>query len=155
MEVFKPVRVERVYVQHLDARPETVFPLLCPVREKEWVKGWDPVAVYSESGHAEKDCVFLTGEKGREAVWVITGYDREKYLIEMVKVTPGATVGKITIDMESEGNNGTKARVRYMYTALSAEGEAFVRAYSEEYYHEFMSYWEAALNEYLSPARGD
>ncbi|MCE5244092.1 MAG: hypothetical protein ABFD98_09605 [Syntrophobacteraceae bacterium] len=154
MEVFKPVRVERVYVQHLNARPESVFPLLCPVREKEWVKGWDPAAVYSESGYAEKDCVFLTGEKGKEAVWVITAYDREKFLIEMVKVTPGTTVGKIAIALESTGENGTKALVRYMYTALSAEGEAFVRAYSEEFYREFMSYWESALNEYLSAAQG-
>ena len=149
MEVFKPVRVERTYVQKICAPPEAVFPLLCPVREKEWVEGWDPSAVYSESGFAENDCVFVTGESGEESVWVITVHDPDRFLIEMIKVTPGATVGKIGIVLRRTDVNATEAHIRYTYTALGAEGEAFVHAYSEEYFVEFMSYWESALNEFL------
>jgi hypothetical protein len=130
-----------------------VFPLLCPVREKDWVVGWDPATVYSDSGFAEKDCVFVTGEGGEESVWVVTVHDRERYVIEMVKISPGTTVGRIDISLERAGEYGTNARVRYMYTALGPEGERFVQAYSEEYYREFMSYWEKALNEYLLTAR--
>lgn len=44
---------------------ERVFPLLCPVREREWLQGWDATMVCSESGVAEPGCVFTTvGPKG-------------------------------------------------------------------------------------------
>ncbi len=60
MRVEKPNRVSWCYTQHLDAPPELVFPLLCPVRETEWVIDWKPKVVFSESGLAEADCVFIT-----------------------------------------------------------------------------------------------
>ena len=153
MEVRKPVRVERRYVQTLGAPPEAVFPLLCPVREKEWVDGWDPGVVYSESGFAENDCVFLTGESGAESVWVVTYYDREQFRIEMVKVTPGTTAGRIRIALERDGENGSKAHISYMYTALGEGGEAFIKGYTEEFFEEFMTYWESSLNEYLAAVK--
>src|SRR2546427_13050450 len=33
-------RVTHEYTQTNDAPPEIVFPLLCPVREADWVPGW-------------------------------------------------------------------------------------------------------------------
>ena len=54
MIVEKPTRAIRTYVQDLAAPPERVFPLLCPVRETEWVEGWDPLFVASASGLATK-----------------------------------------------------------------------------------------------------
>ena len=60
MRVEKPNRVSRSYTQHLGAPPTEVFPLLCPVREAEWVKDWRPRLVLSDSGFAEPDCVFIT-----------------------------------------------------------------------------------------------
>lgn len=60
MRIEKPNRVTRTYTQHIQAAPDAVFPLLCPVREAERIPGWDPVAVFSESGFAEVDCVFRT-----------------------------------------------------------------------------------------------
>jgi hypothetical protein len=53
MKVMQPCRVTRTYLQKIQAPPEEVFPLLCPVRETEWVRGWDPIVVYSHSGLAE------------------------------------------------------------------------------------------------------
>lgn len=38
MNLQKPIRVSHTYRQRLKAPPEQVFPLLCPVREKEWLK---------------------------------------------------------------------------------------------------------------------
>ena len=60
-------------------------------------------------------------------------------------------MGKITIVLRQNEDGGTDARVTYMYTALTEEGENFVRSYSEEYYLEFMRYWEMTLNAYLRP----
>ena len=72
MEIFQPVRVKRTYVQTLNAPPDSVFPLLCPVRETEWVNGWVPRLVITSSGYIEPDCVFVIPDKPQESIWVVT-----------------------------------------------------------------------------------
>ncbi|MFZ2445615.1 MAG: hypothetical protein WAW37_04605 [Syntrophobacteraceae bacterium] len=157
MLIVEPVRVERSYVQKLRGKPGSVFPLLCPVREAEWAEGWDPLTVYTRSGFAESDCVFTTGEKDPDSIWVITDFDRKHHRLEIVKVTPGMTVGRIRIALSENGAGDTDAAVSYMYTAISPDGEEFVRAYSEEFFKRFMQYSEAALNDFLrkKPENGD
>ena len=51
------------------------FPLLCPVREAEWIDGWNPVLILTQSGFAEQDCVFVTDAKFHDAIWYITRHD--------------------------------------------------------------------------------
>ncbi len=45
----------------MPAPPNQVFPLFTPTGEKLWVDGWDPEAVYPESGATEEGMVFKTG----------------------------------------------------------------------------------------------
>ena len=45
MKIVKPNRATRTYTQHLVAEPAVVFPLLCPVREADWIDGWSPTFV--------------------------------------------------------------------------------------------------------------
>jgi hypothetical protein len=153
MRVVEPLRIMRTYVQKLQARPEEVFPLLCPVRETEWVKDWDPLVVYSQSGLAEPECVFLTGNGEPESVWIITKRDSDRFELEIIKVTPWTTVAKISIFLSQNEESGTDATVTYTYTALSQAGEDFLNQYTESYYAEFMRYWEAAINDYLLSKR--
>lgn len=149
MTVKSPLRVRRTYRQHLDAPPTRVFPLLCPVRETDWVPGWDPSLVLSTSGVAEPDCVFIMPSDGGEAIWVITRHDPSAHVVEFVKVTPGRTVGRIEITLRPDGPQRTVADVTYQYTALSEDGEAFVHDFTEEAYIDFMQAWERQLNHYL------
>jgi len=156
MEIVEPVRVQRSYVQKLRGKPRDVFPLLCPVREKEWSEGWDPLAVYTHSGFAEPGCIFITGEEKPDSIWIITVFDPARFKLEILKVTPGMTVGKIEIAMSANETGNTDALVKYMYTAISPEGEEFVRAYSEDFFQQFMQYSESELNHYLErQERGD
>jgi hypothetical protein len=37
-----PERVSHVYEQHLDGAPERVLPLLTPLGERAWARGWEP-----------------------------------------------------------------------------------------------------------------
>ena len=60
MNITKPKRVTRTYTQQLVAEPSAVFPLLCPVREADWIDGWGSISVIAQSGVAERDCVFVT-----------------------------------------------------------------------------------------------
>ena len=52
MKIVKPNRVTRTCTQRLVAAPAAVFPLLCPVREADWIDGWNPPLAISSSGIA-------------------------------------------------------------------------------------------------------
>lgn len=151
-----PKRVSHVYTQTIHAGPEAVFPLLCPVREHDWVSGWTTDWVISSSGVAEEGCVFQTpGEEGMQpAIWVITCRDTAEFRVEMVKTQPGYLVTRLRIELEPCGQACTLATVCYDYTALGAEGAAFVEACTPEWYEAFMQDWEAAMNRYLATATG-
>ena len=150
MRIEKPHRVSRSYVQHLDAGPADVFPLLCPVREVEWVEGWDPGIVISESGIAELGCIFTTPAGETEAIWTVTEFLPDEGRIAFLKVTPGQTVAEIRIALEADGSGGTRADVTYAHTALSAAGRVVVDEFTEEAYQEFMRGWEKELNGFLA-----
>lgn len=147
MRISKPNRVTRSYEQHLIARPERVFPLLCPVREADWIEGWDPVFVLSESGVAEPDCVFETVREGKRAVWLVTRHEPPHY-VEMVFVNADVTVCKLSIRL-AEMPQGCSATVTYSHTSLSAAGDAFVASFTPELYTARMEDWQARLNYYL------
>jgi len=153
MQIVEPVRVERTYVQKLRGKPEDIFPLLCPVREKEWAPGWDPLEVYTRSGFAETDCIFTTGEGKPESIWVITDFDSTNYKVEIIKFTPDMTVGRINIALSKNDTGQTDAHITYMYTAIGTDGEKFVRGYSEDFFQDFMKFSESTLNHFLEKHR--
>ncbi len=146
--VVKPNRVTRRFTQRLVAKPEVVFPLLCPVREAEWIEGWDPTLVVSSSGVAEPDCVFTTGAPPGDAVWYITRHDPAIGFVEMLKITPAVTACRITIQLRA-AVAGSEAEIAYSHTSLGPAGDAFVASFSESYYRKFMEDWESRLNHFL------
>ncbi len=149
MRVMPPIRARHTYTQRLIAPPEQVFPLLCPVREVEWVNGWEPRVVYSASGVAELYAVFVVPSGDGESIWTVTRYEPETHAVGFVKVTPGETVCVVEIDLERDGEHGTAATVSYSYTALSPRGERVVAEFTVEAYGRFMLEWEADLNHFL------
>lgn len=150
MRIEKPYRVSRSYVQHLDAGPAAVFPLLCPVREVEWVEGWEVGVVIAESGLAEAGCVFTTPAGDTEAIWTVTEFRPEDGRIAFVKVTPGETVADISIALSPDDDGGTAALVTYTLTALTSAGRAVVDELTEDAYEGFMKTWESELNAFTS-----
>lgn len=149
MKISKPVRVRRSYTQSIKGRPDQVFPLLCPVREVEWVQGWDPRLVISESGVIERDCLFVMPDQPSESIWVTTRWEPDRHSLEFIKVTPGLAVGRIEVSLEASGEEETSAHVSYEYTALGYAGEQFVARFTEEHYEAFMREWERELNTFL------
>jgi hypothetical protein len=148
MKIIKPVRATRTYVQHLVAHPEAVFPLLCPVREAEWIEGWNPPTVISESGHAEPDCVFTTAAEPTDAVWYITQHEADVGFVEMLKITPTVTACRLTIRLRPSAD-GTAAEITYCHTSLGPKGDEFVASFTEDFYRAFMQDWETRMNHYL------
>lgn len=101
MRVTTTNRVTRTYKQRLVAPPAEVFPLLCPVREADWIEGWDPIAVFTDSGVAEPDCVFITAATPHNAVWFITRHEPAAGFVEMLKITPEVTACKLMIQLQA------------------------------------------------------
>ena len=148
MQIVQPVRASRRYTQRLVGTPAEVFPLLCPVREPDWIDGWDPSLVVSSSGIAEPDCVFTTAASPADAIWYVTRHEPQAGFIEMLKITPGVTACRLTIRLRAVGD-GSEAVVTYTHTSLGPQGDAFVAAFTEDHYRTFMQDWEARLNHYL------
>src|SRR6266513_3818938 len=148
MSLFR--RVTHEYTQTNDAPPETIFPLLCPVREADWVPGWQYKMIYSKSGVAEAGCVFTTpNDDGTETTWLVTEYDPAAYRIGFAWIKPGQVAAQIEISLNKNSKGATTAGIRYTYTGLSAVGNREVERYDRKWFEQKMQGWEAAINHYL------
>jgi hypothetical protein len=146
MSAFQAQRVIHEYTQSNEAPPERVFPLLCPVREVDWLPGWR----HSQSGVAENGCVFGTpNEDGTETIWVVADYDPTAFRISFVWVRPGMVACRLTIALEARAREKTATHIRFTYTALSPEGSKEVEQYSQAWFEDKMRNWETTINRYL------
>ena len=128
MSASASLRLSHTHVMRLPSPPETVFPLLCPIREAEWLDGWEARMVHSVSGLAEPGCVFTTpGLAGGEWVWVISRHDPAE-AVQFVVLAPGSHVTVLDIRLEAEAG-GTRASWTYALTALDPGQGAFHRGY--------------------------
>ena len=153
MKIVPPTRVSRTYVQRLVASPEAVFPLLCPVREAEWIPDWDPLLVVSRSGVAEEDCVFITRSGADDTIWYVTDYRPKAGFISFVRTTPGLTASRLLIQLAA-APEGSTATITYAHTSLGERGDAFVEAFTEARFVGEMQSWEKRLNHYLATGKG-
>jgi len=139
------LRLQHTHVMRLPAPPEAVFPLLCPVREREWLAGWEARMVHSISGVAEPGCVFATpglkggpnddpdgNPEGAEWIWVLSRHEAAR-AVQFVVHAPGSHVTVLDIQLEPEDaggtdtTGGTRAAWTYTLTALEPAREAFHR----------------------------
>ena len=68
-------RIEFSHV--IQATRDRIFPLLCPVREYDWLPDWECRLIYSETGVAELGAVFQTDREADDGLdtWVISQYE--------------------------------------------------------------------------------
>jgi hypothetical protein len=147
-------RVTRTYVQKIEAPPERVFPLLCPVREGEWLDGWRGICamVHSDSGVAEEGCVFRTNPPGSpETIWMITKHDAGARAVEFFRVTTGITATHLTIRVHPAPDDASAVEITYTFTPLGDEGRRWIAEHhSEEAFRSDMAFWEASMNHWLA-----
>lgn len=140
-------RVHRVDLV-LAGRPERVFPLLCPVLEYDWIDGWSAVMVYSQSGVAERGCVFRTRSEVGDETWTVSRYEPSR-AIEFVRVVAGVRVLTMDFDLAPGEAETTKARVTYTYTALGPDGTAAIEQVTPQRQEALARRLETMLNHYL------
>lgn len=147
-------RTRKTSTQTWNAPPKVTFPLLCPVREAEWLSEWKYSLQYSVSGLIEEGCVFTTHvADGPDTVWYVTKHDPVNYAIEFVRVTPGKQVARIGIHLHASDDEKTSAEIDYEFTM---PGDASDEQFDQELtttFIAYMTYWERALNYFLETGR--
>jgi len=129
------------------AAPEQVFPLLCPVREYDWIAGWSCRIVHTESGVAEKDCVFRTEFDGEPMTWVVSRYDPPAR-IEFTCFVPDLHVMRLEIALAG-GPGGTRLDWTRRWLSLGPAGDEWNLARTESQYEQRMASLRDSLRHYL------
>lgn len=130
----------------LDAPVETVFPLLCPVREYDWIETWRCELLHSRSGLAENDCIFRTTRPdGSHDVWVVSRYEPPRRIEFVVHHPRVATRLDLSLH-ESEGRCLLDWDLRLSALVPMAEAELTAMAQARR---EVLTGREAELRHYL------
>lgn len=106
----------------VNGAPEQIFPLLCPTREADWIPGWHPDLIYTNSGYAEENCVFRT-EKSHlmnAGTWIFTDYKPNEY-IKFVRIDSDI-IRHCRIDLVQNSDGTTKITFKTISTALTVNG---------------------------------
>lgn len=127
---FRGKRAKTELSYEVSARPEAVFPLLCPVREYEWLDGWRCELIYTASGVAEDNCVFRTKFHGNPMVWSAVRYEPPRH-IEYLAVSSPHIVMRLSIKLDPVGEK-TLMRWTRTFTTLSDEGDQHLSDWTTE-----------------------
>ncbi len=155
MSDFTAKRVTRKYKQTINAPPDIVFPLLCPVKESEWLEDWRYKLFYSDSGYAEENCVFASQDPGEDdTIWTVTKRDSVSHEIEFVYFIPGIRVTRLLISVKEESGGKSSVYITYIHTPISEEGNRYTEKHnSQEAFTRQMKHWEDSMNYYLETGR--
>jgi len=141
-------RISKQYVQIIQAKPERIFPMLCPVEEARWLAGWSYQMIYSKSGVAEEGCVFSTPEGDQQAIWINTLRDQATGHIQFTKVIPDISATLLDIHLAEQGEQ-TQVTIQYTTTALSDAGQRALELITDELFNRRLAFWEKSMNHYL------
>lgn len=116
------------FAHDLRASADQVFPLLCPVREYEWIHDWRCELLHTSSGVVERGCVFATSyaPEGR-TLWVTSLHDPAARRVEFVRVSGEKLVTLMALRVEPR-EAGCRLHLAYELVALDAAGQAIVDA---------------------------
>lgn len=140
---------DHTHTLQIDARPERVFPLLCPMREHEWIPEWRARMIHSRSGVAEAGAVFATPAENGETLWIVTAYVPQQR-IGFARFQADGVVTLIDISLAPGGSDGSTLHVRYRLTATCEDSSAAVQAFSCEHWQRMMQRWQTLLDHHFA-----
>ena len=146
-------RFERAGTFRVQAERKDVFPLLCPVREYEWIPDWRCTMMYSDSGVAEKNALFMTRSRfHRKVMWTTITYEPASEIEYLLVMGTDATV-RLSISLQEGDDQGTTIVWRMLFTAVSPLARRVLRAdFSEEKFQAMLGKREKELNRYFESA---
>ena len=141
-------RIVREYRMVQKAQPERIFPLLCPVREYDWIPPWRCELLYTQSGVAELGCVFRTefGDQWGPETWVVSHYRPDEKITFVRTGSLRTTRYEVILAGDRDDTAVTHLTWRQEITGLNLEGNKLVSALADDEFQTMMN----ALNEMLA-----
>ncbi len=121
------------HVMDLHSVPEVIFPLLCPILEYKWLKGWECTMVYSDSGIAENNCIFYKSPAPplyEKLIFQVIDYQPPKAIEFLIFINNTGSI-RFRISLKQDGENRTQASWNYTITGHSKEGNKQLKEYRE------------------------
>lgn len=135
---------------HIDAPAARVFPMLCPVREHDYLPDWKADLLHSVSGVAELGCVFQTGGGDQpQQIWQITRFEPELGIIQFAMCTPDSHVSRLDISVAERGASACDVEFAYTHAAIAEVGNSFVDSFTDELFQAKMQNFRQRLSSYL------
>lgn len=134
--------------QELLSTPDRIFPLLCPVREYDWIAPWSCDLVFSESGFAESDCVFITDfPDDVKETWIVDRYEPDR-LIQFIRLSESRLI-RHSIELKDNYDGTTTANWTQTIVSLNDEGNIFIENLKENDFKSEIKTLEKMLNHYI------
>ncbi|HKV82086.1 MAG TPA: hypothetical protein VJP02_28315, partial [Candidatus Sulfotelmatobacter sp.] len=124
----------------------TAFTLFSPEGEREWVPGWNPIAVYPETIAFTANTVFRLGQGSEESVWTILEADSQRHHAEYVRIAPASHAARINIKIEPVSPNRSHVIVSYTVTAFGEHTSTVLESFSEGAYAQRMREWQQQIS---------
>jgi hypothetical protein len=128
---FRGKRTKTEFTCTVSGKPSLVFPLLCPVREYDWLDDWRGELIYSESGVAEDNCIFRTDFHGAPMIWSAIRYEPFRH-IEYLAIAARHLVMRLRIDLAPVEGGKTRMQWKRTFTGLSEAGNEHVASMTPE-----------------------
>ncbi|MEF2146560.1 MAG: hypothetical protein V3573_14030 [Desulfovibrionaceae bacterium] len=129
-----------------------VFPLLCPVRELEWLEYWSCDLTYSASGLAEPDCTFRTNLPTQGPMtWTCSRHEPPRR-IEYVAMGPHHIM-RLAVLLEDIPDGGSNSAWTRTFTALDEKGRARLKEMTKERIADHANMLGRMLNHYLDTGK--
>ncbi len=128
-----PNQVHLTFANEVAASADDIFPLLCPVREYDWIEGWSCRLIHTVSGLVEPGCVFITDRPDSDGTttWITTEHDPLARRVAFARVTPERRAVLMALQVEPLGPARSRLHIEYRVSGIDATGREEARIAAE------------------------
>ncbi len=148
----KGERFNYSYRMDFPSTPETIFPLLCPIFEYDWLNDWKCTMVYSESGVAENNCIFykpVVPHFSKKMFFQVIQYNPPEFIEFLIHINKTGTI-RFGIKLLQVNNDRTEARWAYLLTGFTRAGITKLKNYRENLIEKQVENMERDLSYWLA-----
>ena len=147
MNIFHAKTIVLTATMLLQHSPEKIFPLLCPVKEYDWIERWNCDLLYSERGVNELGCIFRTAfPEQEEEIWVTSRWEPASR-VEFVRNSANKVIlFSITLEPMDEA---TKIIWSQKIIGITEKGNAMVESANPEEFSSMVAALENMIDYYL------
>jgi hypothetical protein len=139
-------RTRHVASVRVAARPANVFALLCPIREREFIEGWQCDLIFAESGGIEREMIVTTAGTGSQArIWFVADHDPAARYLRYVVIEPGLWLRTLEVRVEGHAEAACTLTAVSTVTCMTPAASSAVAGFTAEALDEDLRAWGREL----------